>query len=187
MKKIIDFGCGLEKDGNFPKKIWGELGMIERLRQVLPGDDLEVVGIDLERPVDFDLPENNLSYRGVSVEEARKFRKKVDAIVWNYPDPRYIYHGIRGESGIESPTVLLEKLIRENLKPEGELLLQTELPMDVDWYMHEIHKVAIETTRRMFYETGLIQIAVTDDLVYQPEKYPGAQAYTYHKNSEPTT
>lgn len=179
--RLIDFGCGLEKDGISPQIIWGEQGMAERARQFLPHSDFKITGIDLERPSDFSLADQGVDFQGVSLEEARNFAEQVDMIVWNYPDPADIYQGLNEGADKESPTVLLRKLITENLIDGGHLLLQTEMIMHEIWYVHEMHKVVIEHTRRMFFETGLRLIRREEEQVYKPTRYGGGIPFVYAK------
>ncbi len=141
--KILDIGAGIrwvtptnpefdleEGSGGVPEAYfrWLKRDTAKKVRKVLEEETLEVFGLDLKKPPNF----NDKKFHFTGIDADHLGDKQFDALTWLYPNPwQIVRFSNRMKYTYDNPLDVVLKTVSMNLKPEGLLLFETEMPTEV--------------------------------------------------------
>jgi hypothetical protein len=190
--RILDIGTGIrwvdpefpvsdlpKEEGGFQEARlrWLKWNTLSQVRTILrESETLIVDGLDLKKAEDFEA--EGLAFSGITESELGD--KKYDALTWFYPNPWDIMH-VDLHSMVEknNPLTTTIEAINRNLKEEGLLILETEMPSDNRYKSGGLHdKYSILVCVRSHLESVLHPIETTFKTNYLWSR----SSFVYQKN-----
>ncbi len=142
LMRILDIGAGIrwvaptnpefdfdQESGGIPeaKFRWLRRNTSKKVRKLLKAEQLDVFGLDLEIPPNFD--GKKIRFKGIHADDVCS--EKFDALTWLYPNPwQIVRFSNRMKHEYNNPLDVVLRAVNANLKPEGLLVFETEMPTE---------------------------------------------------------